>query len=333
MWRNSSGTLVEASGFHIRTSGDGNGCVLEKDGITPAGQHDLVLKTRGSSCFRNNHDLPLAVNVTAAGVPSPFGQAGGMIDEPEIDSLALPSTEYGDFIHLSGNLYVHVDRNGNLYTFTIDSQGNISTIIDSDDIWSEAVNSLTRMVKVSDTMIAISYYGKIGVNLWSSFITTVRIEQDGTITGILDSDNFHTGYGSHAPSIFPHAQSNLFIVSWRADDANGGAPPYRGILTVDIDSNGVITEIDRKTGYPDNYVQSSGIVHVAGDYYAFANGGNLKTVAIDSSGIITNPVVDQYQLYSSNGPSDIISLSNNIIAGLSCIALARPTLFCIPPLN
>ena len=287
VWRQSGEELVAAEGFAATATASGDTCRLFKAGSTPAGSYDLVLRVTGSSCFRNTIDLPLAVTVTAAGTPSPIGQAGGKISQPFVDSLALSTTTGQDFLHLAGNLYVHLNTAGQISTFTIDALGNVSSVLATVDLWGTGASNgpMTKMVRVTDTLIAISY--NMGVQgSGESHVMTVGIEQNGTVINKKQDYKFHADYYSLKPMIFPaHDHGNLFMVTWVG---YGNIPTNTGLLTIEINQYGAITELDRDLNLPPKGLNWQGnIVHVAKDKYAFVMPQDIKFFEVNAAGAIT----------------------------------------------
>ena len=315
LWRKSGNELVEAEGFAVNTTASGDSCRLLKTGITPAGNYDLLLRVNGSSCFRNTIDQPLAVTVTAAGVPSPFGQAGGKITQPFLNSLALPTTGIQDFLHLTGNLYVYLDTTGTLRTFTIDNQGTVVPNIPTADLWNNATN--IKMVRVSDTLIAVTYRianTSITPTLYENHIMSVGIEQNGAVIYKKQDYLFHNSANGHSlqPQIFPHHDNkSLFIVTWFGSGFNG-------LLTVQINQSGVITELDRDmTTLPDKSVNWRGnIAHVAGDTYAYAMAQDIQIFQVGADGTITIPNTpgSTYRYAADASYAEMIRVKGDIFA-------------------
>jgi len=308
LWRDSGGTLVEPDGFRVQTTEDGKGCKLDKDGITPAGQYDLLLQVNGSSCFRNNAELPLTVTVTATGEPSPVGQNGGKISGP-LGSISLTNTKGQSLMHLTGNLYVRLDSLGTLSTVAINKINENNYTLEERDTFTAKPGGI---IKVTESIVAVIYTEKPGAT-YDNYLKTYRIQPDGTIIGELHTFFIESGSMSVGPKIHPHGlNDSIFIISWRNN--NG-----QMLLTVNIDpASGTVSEIDRVAGFASSN-NFNDIVHVSGEYYVMQLRSNLRIIRIGADGAILDTAVSVTEIAIGETnvwgwQGEIIRVHDNIFA-------------------
>jgi hypothetical protein len=139
----------------------------------------------------------------------------------------------------------------------------------------------------------------------------------GGITGIENStiDSFEFDNSNGREVDFIHISGDIYATAYQGSGDDGF------ISTMEIDTSGnitgaVIDTLEYNTsfgGYPD-------IVHISGDIFAISyqgpgNDGWLTTVEIDSSGNITNSVVDSLEFNNSSASyPDIVSVSGDYYA-------------------
>ena len=216
------------------------------------------------------------------------GTIGAVIDTLEFDTVQGKSPR---IVHVSGDIfaisYWGDGDDGWLVTVEIATNGQITdTVVDSLE-YDPAKGKLSDIIQVSGDYYAIAYWGD-GDDGW---LATVEIATNGQITDtVVDSLEFDTLACKYV-SMVPVA-GDYFAIAYMGDGDDGW------LVTVEIDSSGMITDtvVDSLEFDGDTFL-SGDIVAVTGDYYAIAyegpgSDGWLATVEIDSSGMITDTVVD-----------------------------------------
>jgi hypothetical protein len=162
--------------------------------------------------------------------------------------------------------------------------------------WDTVNGQQPDIIKVSGDVYAIPYNGADS----DGWLATVKVDTSGNITDtLIDTLEWDTANG-YEPEIV-HVSGDVYAIAYRSTGADGW------LCTVGIDSSGNITnnvtdtlEWDIANGYePD-------IIHISGDIYAIAyrgvaNDGWLATVEIDSSGNITDTLIDTFEWDASDG--------------------------------
>ncbi len=226
----------------------------------------------------------------------------GSITPSVIDSLEFDTAQgrYPDLLHISGDVYaVAYSGNGNdgfLKTVEIDTSGNITnTVIDTLE-FDTGQALFPDIVHISGNFYAIAYQGPRN----DGWLKTVEIDTSGNITNsTVDSWEYDTGNGRE-PSMINVSGTTFAIVS-----RGGGGDGF--VDTITISSSGVITKsIIDTLEYDTAYGGLPNIINISGDIYAIVYRGNgddgwLKTIDIDSSGNITNTVVDSLEFDSADG--------------------------------
>ena len=205
-----------------------------------------------------------------------------------------------EIVHVSGDVYAIAYRgtgaDGWLCTVGINSSGNITNTVTDTLEWDTANGYEPEIIHVSGDVYAIAYRGTDA----DGWLCTVGINSSGNITNtVTDTMEWDIANG-YTPDII-HVSGDVYAIAYRGTGADGW------LCTVGINSSGNITnnvtdtlEWDIANGYePD-------IIHISGDVYAIAYRGTgddgwLATVEIDSSGNITNTVIDTFEWDTSDG--------------------------------
>ncbi|MBU0732028.1 LamG domain-containing protein [Patescibacteria group bacterium] len=312
-----SGTdVADSSGY------GNNGNVTNPAWMT--GRFGNSLEFSGTADFAvvpDNDSLDLADDITLAawikGDAAGGGGGGtpGQISDTVIDSEEFDNNQgnYPDAIHVSGDIYAITysgpGNDGFLKTLTIDSNGNISSVIDTLE-FDTSQATYPDIIHISGNIYAIAYGGAGN----DGFVCTVEIDGSGNITNsVVDSWEYQTNNGE-TPSML-HVAGTVYAIAYDGPGSDGF------VSTLNIANNGTITKslIDTLE-YDTSNGQSPDMILVSGQIYAIAYTGSgvdgwLATVDIASNGAIANSVVDSYEYDTSNGQNpDIISVSGNTYA-------------------
>ena len=240
--------------------------------------------------------------------------AAGEIDNNAIDTLEFDTSNGYEprIIHVSGNVFVIVyrgtDSDGFLKTISINSDGEISSVIDTLE-YDTANGYEPCIVHISENIYAIAYRGSGN----DGFLKTVTITTGGSIgNSTINTMEFDTSNG-YEPSM-TYISGNIYAVAYRGVNDDGF------LKTVTIDADGAIgnsaidtLEFDITNGY------DPGITSVADEIYAIvynstSGAGYLKTVSIEADGYISNSVVDGFIFDSPGYEPGIINVSDDIYA-------------------
>ena len=238
----------------------------------------------------------------------------GQLTDSVIDTLEFDIDKgiSPDIIHISGNVYVIAyngkDDDGFLKTVEITNDGQITdTVIDTLEFDTDKCKT-PNIIHISSDVYAIAYAGDGD----DGFLKTVEITTDGQITDTaIDTLEFDTDNGK-TPNII-YTNDDIYAISYSGKDDDGF------LKTVEIDTSGLITDtvIDTLEFDTDNG-KTPKIIHTNDDICAISYSGKdddgfLKTVEIDTSGLITDTVIDTLEFDTDNGKTpNIITISNNI---------------------
>lgn len=217
----------------------------------------------------------------------------GTISKPVIDygEIGIFDSQYPDIIHVSGEVYAIAFRglynDGFIRTVRIYNNGAINdTIIDTYKF--QFGNVLDpKFVHISGEIFAI-VYSNYESSIWHGYIRTVRIDNNGNISGTVDWLDFAPTQGIR-PSM-THVFGDIYAIAYRGSGNRG----Y--VSTVKITSAGIISTVGMDTkqfyGLECYYVD---MIHVIGDVYAIAHSGSgwdgyLSTVKISNTGVITTGI-------------------------------------------
>lgn len=236
--------------------------------------------------------------------------------ESEIQTLCFETgvCEWPEIIHVAGDAYAMVYRStvspyGLLQTFTISSEGAIALV---DSLGFDVSSLKPRITHVAGDVYAIVYSGS-GQDGWAR---TVEIQSDGTITGLIASFEFDTGFGAY-PAIIHVSGDVYLIVYWGSGSIIGF------IRTIRISDDGnTIESISAKVQIaPD--LKYAEILHVSGDVFAYvykvgANGGNIETRKVYSDGSIEASPEDTFAFDAYVNPQEtdlsFIHISGDVFA-------------------
>ncbi|MEJ2038633.1 MAG: prepilin-type N-terminal cleavage/methylation domain-containing protein [Desulfosarcinaceae bacterium] len=300
-----------ATGFEAVSTGSAS-CVIRKNGSTTPGNYVFTLSGTDDTCATNSASLTINVYVPASGGAAP-GLISGVVDSLEFDATAGANP---DILHIAGDVYAIASTgsgdDGYLYTVQIGSDGQISAA-PIDVLEFDHNNGVDPdLIHVGGNIYAIAYTGR-----WNhGLLTTVTIADDGQIANsTIDTLEFNNNH-CYEPDIIP-ISADIFAISYTGPDNDGF------IQTVQIDSSGQISntifdtlEFDTAQAYEADWI------HIAGDTYAIAyagagavSDGFLCTVTIDSSGQISNSVIDRIEFDTGLCyDPDIIRISGGIYA-------------------
>ncbi len=165
------------------------------------------------------------------------------------------------------------------------------------------------IVNISGDIYAIAYTGTSS----DGYVSTVQIASDGQITNsVIDTLEFDTSDCYEAKIIA--ASGNYYIIAYRSS--------LQGLFlkTIQIQTDGQITDLVRDSYQFANYGYRPDIVNIFGDIFAVvymgsSNDGFASTFEISSNGLITSGAIDTLEFDTSNGAEpDIINVSGNIYA-------------------
>ena len=242
--------------------------------------------------------------------------SNGAITNTIIDTLVFDNTRgyEPNITHISGNVFAVAYRgdgdDGFLKTVEIATNGQITdTVIDTLE-FDTAKGKTPNIIHISGNVYAIAYWGDGD----DGFLKTVEIATNGQITDtVIDILEFDTAKGKE-PNII-HISGNVYGIAYHGDGDDGF------LKTVEIATNGQITntvidtlEFDTLSGITPN------IIHINEKVYAVAYSGDgddgfLKTVEIESTGQITNTVIDTLEFDTTQGLTpNIIPISGDYFA-------------------
>jgi hypothetical protein len=141
----------------------------------------------------------------------------------------------------------------------------------------------------------------------------------GDITNsLIDSSWFGPDYGYDSDLI--KISNELYAIAFRGDNSRG----Y--IVTVFIDNSGLIKNIIDYFEFELNYCYEPDIVNIRNDIYAIVyegpdNDGFIKTVNIDSNGLITDAIIDTLEFDTFNGEDPYILHINGSIYAIAYVGL------------
>ena len=129
---------------------------------------------------------------------------------------------------------------------------------------------------------------------------------------MIDTLEFDSGTGKN-PNIIA-ISGNVFAIAYTSDGDDGF------LKTVEIASNGQITSIIDTLEFDNAKGKTANIISISGTVYAIAYAGDsddgfLKTVEINTSGQITNSVIDTLEFDTLKGKEpSIVPVAGNIYA-------------------
>jgi len=211
-----------------------------------------------------------------------------------------------EIIHVSGDVYAIVyagpGRDGFIKTVEIAANGIITqSTIDTLE-YNNNNGETPSILHVSGDFFAIAYDGP-GTDGW---LTTVEIAANGAITNtVVDTLEFDA-VTCLTPNIM-HVSGNYYAIVYEGSATQGI------VTTVEIDTNGVITNtIVDSWVFEANQCDHPQIIPVSGDVYAIVfrgenNDGDVATLEISTTGVITNALLDIFQFDLGNGNTPMIT--------------------------
>lgn len=240
--------------------------------------------------------------------------SSGNIGSEQDDYEFLTSDIFNpDIVHVSGDVYAVAYRSdqqgddGYMKTFTIDSSGNIGATVDTIEFGPGNCRELD-MIRITNDIVAVVYEGP-GSDGW---VTTVDIDAVGNIGSVQDTYEFQNT-DTDEPSIV-HVSGDVYAVAYRRDSDDDGY-----IKTIEIDSNGDISDYLESFEFDNSNCYTPGITKMFGDYYAVAyrgpgSDGYLKTIEISEDGNIRG-VIETIEFQTGNTlVPDIINVSSGTYA-------------------
>jgi len=237
------------------------------------------------------------------------GTITGTIDSFTFED-SMGQCEYPTIAYVTGDVYAIAylgpDSDGWLKTVGIQSNGTITGTIDSFEFDNRNCTHPDIICRSLGTF-AIAYCG-LSYHGW---LKTVRIQDDGTITGTIDSLEFDTGFSIRHHII--HTSGNVHAIAYEGPGSDGW------LKTVGIQSNGTITGTIDSLEFDTALCTNPDIIHVVDGVYSIAyqgpgDDGWLKTVGIQSNGTITGTIGSfEFDTGDGRGPGTI-HIANDVCA-------------------
>lgn len=236
----------------------------------------------------------------------------GTINTPVIDSFEYDTSAglFPDIQNISGDIFGIVYRgagnDGFVTTLDIDTDGTINTpVIDTLEFDTTFANN-PKLINVTGTLYATAFEDSTG----DGQIDTFTISNSGTISAVIDSFEYQTQNGD-APDLI-QVSGTMFAVAYTSQGV-------AKLSTFTISNTGTFSgSLVDKGGFGFGDIHNDAdpkLVRLAGDmvavvYAGTGNDGTIKTIQINSSGIITDGWVDYFEYDTAQGDDpDIIHLS------------------------
>ena len=250
----------------------------------------------------------------------------GLIGTAVIDTaiVAAIQTQDVDFIHISANVYAVVycgaGRDGYISTITINADGTIGAVIDTQAYFVSGVSYIQypRIIHVSGDIYAIIHRGSgiVDPPPRGAVISTVDIDVDGNIVpGAIDSLSIDTAAGGALDPTIIHISGNVYAAVYTDGSIDGW------VRTFDIDALGNIgAMVISSLEFAPVRGNTPEIIHVVGTTYAIAfrgpdSDGWLITVDIDNAGNINPVIVDSFEFdYTYGSSPTIVNISGDLFA-------------------
>lgn len=233
---------------------------------------------------------------------------GSFIDSLEFDdtNCANPSIK-----HVSGDIYAVAytgnDSDGWLVTFSVDSNGLISSEV-IDRLEFDIIQGTNPHIKlVSDSYFVIAYTG----NGNDGYVVTVNIDGDGLISdAVVDSLEFDTSNGQY-PRVF-HVSGDYYFVAYSGVGNDGF------MVSFTIDSSGNIgSSVIDSLEFDIDYCVYPSIVQLSPNYYGITYTGTdtdgfVITASVSDAGVISTSPIDSLEVDAIQGVTPrIISVRDN----------------------
>ncbi len=200
-------------------------------------------------------------------------------------------------------------RVGLVKTIEIEPLGQITDAVKDTLEFDTANGEYPNIIYLSGDVYAITYTGDGN----DGYLKTVEIATDGEMDMVIDTLEFDTANGEY-PNII-HVSDNIYALAYQGKGNDGF------LKTVEITPSGQITDKVIDTLEFDPVVATTpNIIPVLGNIFAIAYWGEygdgfLKTVEIDTSGHITDVVIDTLEFDTVMGwYPNIIQISDEVYA-------------------
>ncbi|MCA9402288.1 MAG: DUF2341 domain-containing protein [Candidatus Omnitrophica bacterium] len=238
----------------------------------------------------------------------------GTINTPVIDSFEYDTSAgiFPDIQNITGDIFGIVYRgagnDGFAVTLDIDTDGTINTpVIDSLEFDTTFANT-PKLINVTGTLYATAYEDSTG----DGQVLTFTISNAGAISAVIDSFEYAVANGD-APDLI-QVSGTMFAVAYTSQGvaklstftvSNTGT--FTGSL---VDQGGFGFGAEHNDADPKLVRLASDMVAVV--YAGVGNDGTIKTIQINSSGVITDGWFDYFEYDTAQGDDpDIINLSGS----------------------
>ncbi len=234
----------------------------------------------------------------------------GEITEPVLDRFEFDNIVANpQIIKISNDInavvYQSNYNDGILATVEMTSEGDVSSVVDTYDFCDSDCYDL-GIIQNSDDIFTI-FFRDYDFN---GFLKTVRIHDNGVIDGIIDSLLFNSCVDDF--DIIQIADTDYYAIAFKGPDSDGF------LKSVQISSDGMITDTENMFEFAPISCLNPKIIHVANDVYAIlhhscaSRENNLKTVTIMADGTFGD-VIDSIEIggWTINDPN-ILHLSGDI---------------------
>jgi hypothetical protein len=242
-----------------------------------------------------SYSLPNTVNTIAPAVTvtktagGSGGGASGTITNSIISSLQFDGNGNNPVIfNISTGVYAVVYRDATnrviLKTLAISAAGVITqTLIDSQVI--DTLGYEPDIINIASGIYAVTYRGASN----KGYIATIQIASSGVISNTFINQVIYNTSNNYEPRII-HTSGNYYLVAYRGASNKGYAS------TLQITAGGIVTVTPVSTYNFAATCYEPDVVSAGGNYYTIAyrgasNKGNLTTISVDSSGVITQSLV------------------------------------------
>jgi hypothetical protein len=233
----------------------------------------------------------LVPNITVTNMAGGSGSgSAGTITKSIISSLQFDTAGYNPvMVNISSGIYAVVYKDSSnravIKTLGISAGGIIPpSIIDSLIIASTGYEP--DLVNIAPGIYAVVYRGTTN----KGYIATLQIASNGAIGNSLINQVMFNNSNNYEPRII-HTSGSYYLVLYRGTSNKGYAS------TLQISSSGVVTTTPVSTYNFAAACYEPDMAPVGGNYYAVAyrgasNKGNLVTLAVNGSGMITGSLID-----------------------------------------
>ena len=231
----------------------------------------------------------------------------GTITNTVVDTYEFQTSlgDTPDIVHVSGNIYAIAYRgagsDGFIRTVEILTDGTITPAIIDTLEYDTGAGINPSFIHIAGDIFAVAYTGP-GSDGW---LTTVEIATNGQITDtVVDTLEFDPVQGL-TPYI-SHISGDYYSIVYIGSGADGF------LITVEIATTGQITNtVVDSWEFEPNQCDNPQIVPVSGDIYAIVfrgvnNDGDIATVDISTTGVITPVFIDLLQFDVGNGNTPTI---------------------------